>query len=92
MLQQGRCDNDVGARVCIDMRRLAGSEADLQRSSHHPEYGTTTLAMILHTYAAHDLDHTIQAETALMQPLIPHTGHWRWEFAAKEMSAAAQVG
>jgi uncharacterized damage-inducible protein DinB len=67
------------------------TEADLQRSSDHPEYGTTTLAMILHTYAAHDLDHTIQAETALMQPFIPHTGHWRWEFAAKDTAAAAQV-
>jgi hypothetical protein len=71
--------------------RLLGqlSDADLQRSSHHPEYGPTTLGMVLHTWAAHDLDHTIQAETALMQPFIPATGHWHWEFAPKEILAEA---
>jgi hypothetical protein len=67
--------------------------AALNCSSHHPEYGTTTLSMVLNTWAAHDLDHTIQAEQALMQVFIPHTGHWRWEFLAKdvEAQAAAQV-
>ena len=71
--------------------RLLGqlSDADLQRSSHHPEYGPTTLGMVLNTWAAHDLDHMIQAETALMQPFIPDTGHWHWEFAPKEILAEA---
>ena len=63
------------------------SDADLQRSSHHPEYGPTTLRMVLNTWAAHDLDHTMQAETALMQAFIPDTGHWHWEFASKEILA-----
>jgi len=67
------------------------TDADLQRSSHHPEYGTTTLAMVLNTWTAHDLDHTIQAEIALMQPFIPNTGHWHWEFAAREIGAQAAV-
>ena len=71
--------------------RLLGqlSDADLQRSSHHPEYGPTTLGMVLNTWAAHDLDHTIQAETALMQPFIPASGHWHSEFAPKEILAEA---
>ena len=71
--------------------RLLGqlSDADLQRSSHHPEYGLTTLGMVVNTWAAHDLDHTIQAETALMQPFIPETGHWHWEFAPREILAEA---
>lgn len=64
------------------------TDQDLQRTSHHPEYGPTTLAMILNTWTSHDLDHTIQAETALMQPFIPQSGHWQWEFAAKEIAPA----
>jgi hypothetical protein len=70
------------------LRILAeATDEDLQRTSHHPEYGPTTLAMILNTWTSHDLDHTIQAETALMQPFIPLSGHWQWEFAAKEIGA-----
>jgi hypothetical protein len=65
------------------------SSADLDRSSEHPEYGATTLRMVLNTWAAHDLDHTMQAETALMQVFIPHCGHWRWEFTSKDVEAQA---
>jgi hypothetical protein len=38
---------------------------DLGRTKQHPKLGTVTLAEMLHTWAAHDLNHTVQAERAL---------------------------
>ena len=61
---------------------------DLERSSYHPEFGTVTLAMLVNLWAAHDLQHTVQAEEALMQAFIPATGPWRFEFAAHEAPGA----
>jgi uncharacterized damage-inducible protein DinB len=63
--------------------------ADLERSSHHPEYGTITLGGLISLWAAHDLQHTVQAEKALMQAFIPHTGAWRWEFVDEDVEARA---
>ena len=50
---------------------------DLTRTAQHSELGTVTLAELLHEWAAHDLMHTVQAERALMQPLILGSGPWR---------------
>jgi len=50
---------------------------DLERTSQHPKLGTVTLAEMLHTWAAHDLMHTVQAERALMQPFMLGCGRWR---------------
>jgi hypothetical protein len=66
---------------------------DLARSVNHPEYGDVTLSQLLNLWAAHDLQHTVQAEVALMQRFIPGTGPWRWEFTEQdvELRAPAQV-
>jgi uncharacterized damage-inducible protein DinB len=50
---------------------------DLGRTAQHPQLGTVTLAEMLHTWAAHDLMHTVQAERALMQPFMLGCGRWR---------------
>jgi uncharacterized damage-inducible protein DinB len=50
---------------------------DLGRTAQHPQLGTVTLAEMLHTWAAHDLNHTVQAERALMQPFMLGCGPWR---------------
>jgi uncharacterized damage-inducible protein DinB len=50
---------------------------DLGRTAQHPQLGTVTLAEMLHTWAAHDLMHTVQAERALMQPFMLGCGPWR---------------
>jgi uncharacterized damage-inducible protein DinB len=50
---------------------------DLGRTAQHPKLGTVTLAEMLHTWAAHDLMHTVQAERALMQPFMLGCGRWR---------------
>ena len=59
--------------------------ADLDRSSGHPEYGQVTMRVLLNTWAAHDLQHTVQAEEALMQAFLPGTGPWRFRFADHEV-------
>ena len=61
------------------------SAADLERSSRHPDYGMVTLRVVLNTWAAHDLQHTVQAEEALMQAFIPGTGPFRFRFADHEV-------
>jgi uncharacterized damage-inducible protein DinB len=59
---------------------------DLGRTSQHPRFGTVTLAELLQTWAAHDLNHTIQAERALMQPFMLGCGPWRAFFRDHEIS------
>ena len=55
--------------------------ADLDRMARHSELGQVTLGQMLHEWVAHDLNHTIQAERALMQPFIAGCGPWRDGFA-----------
>jgi hypothetical protein len=50
--------------------------ADLDRRVRHQELGPVTLRELLSEWAAHDLNHTIQAERALMQPLLLECGPW----------------
>jgi len=58
---------------------------DLGRTAQHPTFGTVTLAEMLHTWAAHDLMHTVQAERALMQPFMLGCGPWRSFFRNHEI-------
>ena len=56
--------------------------ADLERRAHHAELGPVTLSEMIHEWAAHDLNHTIQAEEALMQPFIRGCGPWQRYFTS----------
>ncbi len=58
---------------------------DLGRTKQHPKLGIVTLAEMLHTWAAHDLNHTVQAERALMQPFMLGCGPWRSFFRDHEI-------
>lgn len=60
-------------------------DEDLRRTVQHPKLGTVTLAQMLHTWAAHDLMHTVQAERALMQPFMLGCGPWRPFFRDHEI-------
>jgi len=65
---------------------LAGvTPDDLDRTSDHPEYGPISLRTLLNVWAAHDLQHTVQAEEALMQGFLPDTGPFRFRFADHEV-------
>jgi uncharacterized damage-inducible protein DinB len=60
---------------------LAGLTADdLNRTAQHQELGMVTLGEMTHEWAAHDLNHTVQAERALMQPFIQSCGPWQRYF------------
>lgn len=61
---------------------------DLERKVKHPQLGSVTLAEMLHTWAAHDLMHTVQAERALMQPFMLGCGGWRPFFRDHELDTS----
>ena len=63
---------------------------DLGRTAQHPQFGTVTLAQMLNTWAAHDLNHTVQAERALMQPFMLSCGPWRAFFRDHEIGVAKE--
>jgi len=58
----------------------AVTPADLQRTARHAELGRVTLAQMVNEWAAHDLNHTLQAEKALIQPFIAQCGPWQIYF------------
>ena len=51
-------------------------DPDLDLRVRHKELGPVTLGEMLSEWAAHDLNHTIQAERALMQPYMADCGPW----------------
>jgi len=53
---------------------------DLNRTARHQELGTVTLSEMANEWAAHDLNHTVQAERAIMQPFIRGCGPWQQYF------------
>jgi uncharacterized damage-inducible protein DinB len=88
-----RTPREAIAALAADRRKhedmLAKLEpADLERGSHHPTFGRVTLRYLLSLWAAHDLQHTMQAEEAIMRAFIPNTGPWRKEFTAHDVEAA----
>jgi hypothetical protein len=58
---------------------------DLSRTAIHSELGTVTLEQMLNAWAAHDLDHTIQGERAIMQPFIDACGPWEGYYQANRI-------
>jgi hypothetical protein len=57
----------------------------LHRTAIHSELGHVTLAEMLNEWVAHDLNHTIQAERAIMQPFIPASGPCRFYFKDNDL-------
>ena len=62
------------------------TQAELDRTAHHAEFGPVTLRELLNEWAAHDLMHLIQAERAVMQAFIPSSGPWRPSFADHDVA------
>jgi hypothetical protein len=68
------------------LRKLAEvTPGDLALRVQHAELGPVTLSELIHEWAAHDLNHTIQAEQALMQPFIRGCGPWQPYFTAHDI-------
>jgi hypothetical protein len=76
---------DTRARSLAALERV--TTADLDRVAEHAEYGRVTLREMLNEWPAHDLNHTVQAERALMQPYVVACGPWREIFADHDISA-----
>ena len=53
------------------------SPDDLNQQANHSELGRVSLSELLHEWGAHDLNHTVQAERAMMQPFIAGCGPWQ---------------
>ena len=49
---------------------------DLGKKARHQELGMVTLGEMVNEWAAHDLNHTVQAERAMMQPFLAGCGPW----------------
>jgi uncharacterized damage-inducible protein DinB len=69
----------------LKLREL--TDTDLQRRSVHAQLGPVTLDHMVHEWAAHDLNHTVQAERALMQPFIRGCGPWQEYFVDHAITA-----
>ncbi len=68
---------EFARRRAASLKSLAGvTAADLDRQSRHAHLGPVTLGQLVHNWAAHDLNHTVQAERALMQPFLAGCGPW----------------
>jgi hypothetical protein len=65
------------------------SAADLNRTARHAELGMVTLGQMVYEWAAHDLNHTIQAERALIQPFIQGCGPWQKFFISQVIEERA---
>jgi hypothetical protein len=54
--------------------------SDLNRRARHAELGIVSFGEMVHEWVAHDFNHTIQAERAIMQPFILGSGPWQIYF------------
>jgi hypothetical protein len=59
---------------------------DLERTAIHAELGPVSLRQLLNEWAAHDLNHTVQAERSIMQPFIAACGAWQLYFSDHDLS------
>ena len=90
---QGKTEQSVAALVATFAQLRATAllaleavrEDEFSKRGQHSELGTVTLGEVLNEWATHDLDHTIQAERALMQPFLRACGPWQPFFAANRI-------
>jgi hypothetical protein len=52
------------------------TEADLEKTGTHPEFGRVTLAQLLATWVAHDLDHLVQIARTMARQYRGAAGPW----------------
>lgn len=72
---------EFAALRLASLKMIAGIQpSDFKRECRHQELGMVTLEQMLNEWSAHDLNHTVQAERALMQPFIEGCGPWEIYF------------
>lgn len=60
-----------------ELRGWQLTDADLERTGEHPEFGTVTLRQLLSTWAVHDLGHVAQMARVLAKRRRDDVGPWR---------------
>lgn len=53
---------------------------DLEKRARHAQFGMVSLGEMIHEWGAHDFNHTVQAERAILQPFILGSGPWQTSF------------
>jgi hypothetical protein len=52
------------------------TDADMQKTGIHPEFGTVTLSQLLSTWVVHDLGHIAQIARVMAKQYTAETGPW----------------
>ena len=65
------------ARNLDDLRAMALTEADLDRTANHPAFGPVTLRQLLATWVTHDLDHLAQISRVMAKRQREAVGPWQ---------------
>ena len=68
---------DLRAENLGVLRGLSLSEADLDKTGVHPEFGTVTLRQLLATWTTHDLGHLVQVARTMARQYRDEAGPWR---------------
>lgn len=65
----------AGSLAALDALQLGPTQ--LSAEGRHPELGLVTLAQLLSTWVAHDLDHLIQVARVMAKAYTDEVGPWR---------------
>lgn len=60
-----------------ELKDMNLSEADMNRTGTHPEFGKVTLKQLLATWVAHDLSHLTQISRTMTRQYAEAVGPWR---------------
>ena len=60
-----------------ELKALNLTEADLQKTGTHPEFGQVTLEQLLATWVTHDLSHITQISRTMAKQYTEAVGPWR---------------
>ena len=59
------------------LKEMQLSAQDLEKQGRHPEFGSITLAQLLATWVAHDLDHIVQISRVMAKNYRDAVGPWQ---------------
>lgn len=61
----------------VTLKEMQLNAQDLERQGNHPEFGGISLAQLLATWVAHDLDHIVQISRVMAKNYRDAVGPWR---------------
>jgi DinB superfamily len=65
------------AQNILILKEMRLNAQDLEKLGHHPEFGGITLAQLLATWVAHDLDHIVQISRVMAKNYRDAVGPWQ---------------